>query len=87
MAAQPPWRLESFPREEMDVLHRLRREERGASAVEYGLLIAGIAAVIAIAVYSFGHLVGDKMGSDCGTVGGAIQKSVGGSTTPTTCGP
>ena len=31
-----------------------RRLERGASAVEYGLLIAGIAAIIAIAVFAFG---------------------------------
>jgi len=31
-----------------------RRTERGASAVEYGLLIAGIAAIIAIAVFAFG---------------------------------
>ncbi|WP_240341031.1 Flp family type IVb pilin [Nocardioides sp. SYSU D00038] len=30
------------------------RQERGASAVEYGLLIAGIAAIIAAAVFAFG---------------------------------
>jgi pilus assembly protein Flp/PilA len=30
------------------------RTERGATAVEYGLLIAGIAAVIALTVYLFG---------------------------------
>ena len=30
------------------------RSERGASAVEYGLLIAGIAAIIAVAVFAFG---------------------------------
>jgi pilus assembly protein Flp/PilA len=30
------------------------RDERGASAVEYGLLIAGIAAMIVIAVFAFG---------------------------------
>ena len=28
--------------------------ERGATAVEYGLLISGIAALIAVAVYMFG---------------------------------
>jgi pilus assembly protein Flp/PilA len=33
---------------------RARARERGASAVEYGLLIAGIAAIIAIAVFAFG---------------------------------
>ena len=30
------------------------RLESGASAVEYGLLIAGIAALIAVAVFAFG---------------------------------
>ena len=44
--------------------------------MEYGLLIAGIAAMVAVAVYSFGHLMGDKMGHDCGSVGGAIQSRV-----------
>ena len=34
-----------------------RMDERGASAVEYGLLIAGIAAVIALVVYAFGGVV------------------------------
>jgi pilus assembly protein Flp/PilA len=33
---------------------RSRRRESGASAVEYGLLIAGIAAIIAVAVFAFG---------------------------------
>ncbi len=32
-----------------------RRDERGASAVEYGLLVAGIAAVIVAAVFLFGQ--------------------------------
>ena len=30
------------------------RPETGASAVEYGLMIAGIAAIIAVAVFAFG---------------------------------
>ncbi len=32
-----------------------RKDERGASAVEYGLLVAGIAAVIVGAVFLFGQ--------------------------------
>ena len=32
-------------------------DERGASAVEYGLLITGIAALIAIIVFAFGGVV------------------------------
>lgn len=31
-----------------------KTEERGASAVEYGLLIAGIAALIVVVVFAFG---------------------------------
>lgn len=31
------------------------RDERGASAVEYGLLIAGIAALIVVVVFAFGE--------------------------------
>jgi pilus assembly protein Flp/PilA len=31
------------------------QDERGASAVEYGLLVAGIAAVILTAVFAFGQ--------------------------------
>ena len=31
-----------------------RRTQRGASAVEYGLLIAGIAGMIAVVVFAFG---------------------------------
>ena len=34
-----------------------KMEERGASAVEYGLLIAGIAAVIVVAVMALGPVV------------------------------
>ncbi len=35
-------------------LWKAGRSESGASAVEYGLLIAGIAALIAVAVFAFG---------------------------------
>jgi pilus assembly protein Flp/PilA len=45
-----------------------RREDRGASAVEYGLLIAGIAAVIAVAVYTFGGGVNRLFEDSCGTI-------------------
>lgn len=34
-----------------------KMDERGASAVEYGLLVAGIAAIIVAAVFLFGGLV------------------------------
>ena len=40
----------------LQYLQRLvnRKDEKGASAVEYGLLIAGIAALIIAAVFAFG---------------------------------
>ncbi len=44
-------------------------DEDGASAVEYGLLIAGIAAIIVAVVFFFGGAVGDLFDSTCDTVG------------------
>ncbi|MGI8524303.1 MAG: Flp family type IVb pilin [Nocardioides sp.] len=45
------------------------RDQRGASAVEYGLLITGIAAVIALVVFAFGGVVRDSLfGSTCTAV-------------------
>jgi pilus assembly protein Flp/PilA len=52
------------------------RVERGASAVEYGLLMAGIAAVIAIAVYSFGGTVRSALfETSCSTINSAVHAS------------
>lgn len=42
-----------------------RRKERGASAVEYGLLVSGIAAVIAVTVYLFGGQVTGLFHNTC----------------------
>ena len=42
-----------------------RREERGASAVEYGLLIAGIAALIVVVVFALGPILQDAFGETC----------------------
>ena len=47
----------------------VRIDEDGASAVEYGLLIAGIAALIVAVVFFFGGAVGDLFGNTCDTVG------------------
>jgi len=59
-------------------------EERGASAVEYGLLIAGIAAVIVVAVMALGPVVksafSDTKDSICSTDNGGTPPS--GCTTP-----
>ncbi len=45
-----------------------KREERGASAVEYGLLIAGIAALIVVAVFALGPIVRDAFDKTCDTI-------------------
>ena len=51
------------------------RDERGASAVEYGLLIAGIAALIVVVVFAFGGVVGDIFSdtSSCISAGGGAS--------------
>jgi pilus assembly protein Flp/PilA len=52
------------------------RGERGASAVEYGLLIAGISALIIVAVFLFGGAVlNDLFVSTCQTVGSSTGNS------------
>jgi len=38
---------------------RLEREEKGATAVEYGLMVGLIAIVIVVSVVAFGHNVSD----------------------------
>ena len=54
-----------------------KMEERGASAVEYGLLIAGIAAVIVVAVMALGPVVRDAFHKTCDsiTTGGSVTGS------------
>ena len=42
--------------------------ERGASAVEYGLLIAGIAALVVVIVFAFGDNIRDIFEDTCKSV-------------------
>ena len=64
-----------------DYLHILlnariaKMDERGASAVEYGLLITGIAALIVVVVFAFGGVIRDIFTTTCNSVG---QSSGGG---------
>ncbi len=51
-------------------LHIRLNEDRGASAVEYGLLVAGIAAVIIVAVF----LLGKNVNNSFGTINSEIVK-------------
>lgn len=41
------------------------KNERGASAVEYGLLIAGIAALVVVAVFALGPVVKEAFTDTC----------------------
>jgi pilus assembly protein Flp/PilA len=51
------------------------KDERGASAVEYGLLIAGIAALIVVVVFAFGGLLSSVFQSTCQTVANGAANS------------
>ena len=50
---------------------KLCMSQRGASAAEYGLLIAGIAAVIALAVLLFGGSVVELFNQTCVSIQGS----------------
>lgn len=56
-----------------------RRDEDGASAVEYGLLVAGIAALIVAVVFIFGGIIRDAFQNTCNTI------KTGSSSTAATC--
>ncbi len=54
----------------------IRHNEEGASAVEYGLLVAGVAALIVLIVFAFGGVVkGTLFETSCNTMAG--QTSAG----------
>ena len=60
-----------------------RRDEEGASAVEYGLLVAGIAALIVAVVFIFGGMIKGVFEDTCDTVStGQVEN--GGSATDCT---
>lgn len=51
-------------------------QERGASAVEYGLLIAGVAAVIFVAIVAFGGLTKNLFADSCDKVSSKAASGV-----------
>lgn len=57
----------------------VKRDEDGASAVEYGLLVAGIAALIVAIVFLFGGVIKDVFQSTCDEISSGVNGS-GGST-------
>jgi len=52
-----------------------KMDERGASAVEYGLLIAGIAALIVVVVFAFGGVLSNVFNTTCDSVGQSSGQS------------
>jgi len=50
-----------------------RRDEEGASAVEYGLLVAGIAALIVAVVFLFGGMIKDTFSKTCGKISSGVN--------------
>jgi pilus assembly protein Flp/PilA len=56
------------------------RQDTGASAVEYGLIVFAIAALIALAVFSFGGAVRGLFQDSCNTI------KQGGQSTSAPCG-
>jgi pilus assembly protein Flp/PilA len=53
-----------------------RRDEDGASAVEYGLLVAGIAALIVAIVFIFGGMIKDVFKGTCDTIDAKSSGSI-----------
>jgi len=51
------------------------RNERGASAVEYGMLIAGVAALILVVVFGFGQVVRTMFSDSCGTITSQVKNT------------
>ena len=65
--------MRQWKREDVTRLHRLRarlRRDDGASAVEYGLLVALIAVIIAGTVWALGGALQAQFFSVCETVAG-----------------
>ena len=48
--------------------HRARRNDEGATAVEYGLLVAAIAAVIVLVVFVLGKYVKSAFHDTCSNI-------------------
>jgi pilus assembly protein Flp/PilA len=51
---------------------KAKMDERGASAVEYGLLVAGIAALIVAVVFLFGNFIQGIFSSTCTSINASM---------------
>ena len=66
--------------EKLQIAIARRKDEKGASAVEYGLLVAAIAALIVIIVFALGGIVKEVFTDTCTEI-----KTEGGSGISSTC--
>lgn len=48
------------------------RDDRGASSVEYGLVVAAIAAVVVAILFALGGLTVDLFDDSCDTIGSKV---------------
>ena len=60
---------------------RRHHNDEGASAVEYGLLVAAIAAVIVVVVFALGNVLHSKFQDTCTQIG----SNAGATTAPADC--
>lgn len=49
------------------------KKEDGASAVEYGLLVAAIAALIVIIVFALGNIIKKTFSDTCNNIGSGVN--------------
>ena len=61
----------------MQRLVNRRDEEKGASAVEYGLLVAAIAAIIVLIVFAIGKFVQAGFKTTCSGLAGGVSNASG----------
>ncbi len=54
-----------------------KMDDRGASAVEYGLLVAGIAALIVLVVFAFGGTISAVFQDTCNKVANGASTGTG----------
>ena len=53
----------------------ITRDDSGASAVEYGLIVTAIAAVVAVVVFALGLVVSELWSDSCTTIDGQVGSS------------
>jgi len=66
-----------------NIKNSIRKSDEGASAVEYGLLVAAIAALIVIVVFVLGGYVQNAFDNTCDAIGAGDQDDATAADCPT----